>query len=129
MWFEGIAWAQQVAATGAAASAETSGQQVIFTTVIPLVALFAIFYFLLIRPQSQKASEHQKMLGALKRNDEVVTQGGLIGRIVELGDKVTMLEIAPNVRVRVERSQIASLSTYSKTAPKSGGKDGGKDKE
>jgi len=124
MWFEGIAWAQQAAATGAAASgAEAGGQQLIFTTVIPLVALFAIFYFLLIRPQSQKAGEHSKMLAGLKRNDEVVTQGGLIGRIVEMGDKVVTLEIAANVRVRVERPQIASLSTYSKTASKGGGKD------
>ncbi len=121
MWFEGIAWAQ--AAGAAAGGVESNSQQVIFTTVIPLVALFAIFYFLLIRPQSQKAAEHQKILSALKRNDEVVTQGGLIGRIVELGDKVVTLEIAPNVRVRVERPQIASLSTYSKTSPKSGGKE------
>jgi preprotein translocase subunit YajC len=125
MWLEGIARAQQ--ATGAAAGAEAGGQQVIFTTVIPLAALFAIFYFLLIRPQSQKAGEHRKMLGALKRNDEVVTQGGLIGRIVELGDKVVTLEIAPNVRVRVERPQIASLSSYSKAAPKGGSKQGSKE--
>ena len=123
MWFEAIASAQQAAATGAAASAETSGQQVIFTTVIPLVALFAIFYFLLIRPQSQKASEHQKMLGALKRNDEVITTGGLIGKIVELSEKVVVLEIAPNVRVRVERAQIGALSPYAKTAAKAGAKD------
>jgi preprotein translocase subunit YajC len=116
MWFEGIAWAQ--AASG---GTEAGGQQLIFTTVIPLVALFAVFYFLLIRPQSQKASEHSKMLGALKRNDEVVTQGGLIGRIVELGDKVVTLEIAANVRVRVERSQIQSLSSYAKAAPKGSG--------
>ncbi len=123
MWFEGIAWAQQAAAPGAAAAGGEAGQQLIFTTVIPLVALFAIFYFLLIRPQSQKAGEHTKMLAALKRNDEVVTQGGLIGRIVEMGDKVVTLEIAPNVRVRVERPQIASLSTYSKATPKGAGKD------
>jgi preprotein translocase subunit YajC len=118
MWLEGIAWAQQ-----AAGGAET--QQVLFTTVIPLVGLFAIFYFLLIRPQSKKATDHQKMLAGLKRNDEVVTQGGLIGRIVELGDKVVTIEIAPSVKVRVERPQIASLSTYGKAVPKSGGKEKG----
>jgi preprotein translocase subunit YajC len=117
MWLEGIAWAQQ------ASGAEGTSQQVLFTTVIPLVALFAIFYFLLIRPQSQKATEHKKMLAALKRNDEVVTQGGLIGRIVELGDKVVTLEIAPNVRVRVERPQITSISTYGKTATKGAGQE------
>ncbi len=76
-------------------------------------------YFLLLRPQTKKANEHQKMLAALKRNDEVVTTGGLIGRIHELGDKLVTLEIAPNVRVRVERSQIASLSGYGKPSKQS----------
>ena len=114
MWFEGMAWAQ------ASGTAEANGQQVLFTTVIPLALLFGVFYFLLIRPQSKKASDHQKMLAALKRNDEVVTQGGIIGRIVELGDKVVTLEVAPSVRVRVERPQIASLSSYGKTPPKAG---------
>lgn len=111
MWslFEGVAWAQS---SGGAAG---NSQQVIFTTVIPLGLLFGIFYFLIIRPQSQKASEHTKMLAALKRNDEVVTTGGLIGRITEIGDKVVTMEVAPNVKVRIERSQLASISPYGKT--------------
>jgi preprotein translocase subunit YajC len=111
MWslFEGVAWAQS--SGGAAANS----QQVIFTTVIPLGLLFGIFYFLIIRPQSQKASEHTKMLAALKRNDEVVTTGGLLGRITEIGDKVVTMEVAPNVKVRIERSQLASISPYGKT--------------
>jgi preprotein translocase subunit YajC len=117
MWFEGIAWAQ------ASGGIEGGTQQVLFTTVIPLALLFGVFYFLLIRPQTKKASDHQKMLAALKRNDEVVTQGGIIGRIVELGDKIVTLEIAPNVKIRVERPQVASLSTYGKTPAKSGGKE------
>ena len=110
MFFEGIAWAQSAAGGGAAS------QQVIFTTVIPLAALFGIFYFMLIRPQTKKASEHTKMLAELKRNDEIVTTGGIVGKIVELGDKLVTLEIAPNVRVRIERPQIASLSSYGKSA-------------
>jgi preprotein translocase subunit YajC len=118
MWLEGIAYAQTAAKGGAGA-----GEQVLFTTVIPLVFLFAIFYFLLIRPQTQKAAELRKMLAALKRNDEVVTTGGLIGKIVELSEKIVVLEIAPNVRVRVERAQIAAMSPYSKAAAKSGAKD------
>ncbi|HKD69755.1 MAG TPA: preprotein translocase subunit YajC [Candidatus Binataceae bacterium] len=117
MWFEGIAYAQ------AAAKNAGAGEQVMFTTVIPLVFLFGIFYFLLIRPQTRKAADLQKMLSALKRNDEVVTTGGMLGRIVELGDKVVTLEIAPNVRVRVERAQIAAISTYTKTGAKAGAKD------
>jgi preprotein translocase subunit YajC len=117
MPFEGIAWAQ------AAAAQSQTGNQVLITTVVPLALLFAVFYFLIIRPQTKKAAEHTKMLGALKRNDEVVTSGGLVGRITDLGDKVVTLEIAPNVRVRVERPQIAGLSTYGKTP--SGKKDKG----
>jgi preprotein translocase subunit YajC len=113
MFFEGIAYAQSAAAGGGNPS-----QQVFLTTVVPLALLFGIFYFLLIRPQTQKAKEHDKMLRDLKRNDEVVTTGGLIGRIHELGDRVVTLEIASNVRVRVERSQIAALSTFGKTATK-----------
>jgi preprotein translocase subunit YajC len=70
-----------------------------------------------IRPQSKKATDHQKMLNELKRNDEVVTTGGLIGRIAEITDKLITLEIAPNVRVRVERTQVSALSAYGK-APK-----------
>jgi len=112
MWwlFEGTAWAQGVASG-------TQGSE--YGTLIqmaPIVGIIAIFYFLIIRPQTQKASEHTKMLGGLKRNDEVVTTGGMIGRITELGDKVVVLEVAPNVKVRIERAQVAGLSTYGKAA-------------
>ncbi len=119
MWFEGIAYAQ---AAGGSSGASGTSEQVLFTTVIPLAFLFAIFYFVLIRPQTRKASEHAKVLAALKRNDEVVTTGGIIGRIAELSDKVVTLEIAPGLRIRVERAQIAGLSAHGKM-PKSGGKE------
>jgi preprotein translocase subunit YajC len=111
MWslFEGTAWAQSVAAGAQASEYGTLIQMA------PIVGIIAIFYFLIIRPQTQKASQHTKMLGALKKNDEVVTTGGLIGRITDLGDKVATLEIAPNVRVKVERTQVAGLSAYGKT--------------
>ena len=109
MWPEGIAWAQTAGQT------QSGGEQVLITTVIPLALLFAVFYFLIIRPQTKKASEHSKMLASLKRNDEVVTSGGLIGRITELGDKVVTVEVAPNVRVRIERPQITAISAYSKS--------------
>jgi len=76
----------------------------------PLVLIFVVFYFLLIRPQQQKAKEQRTMLANLKRNDEVITAGGLYGKIVALNDRVVTLEIAPNVRVRVDRQQIVSLA-------------------
>ena len=111
MLFEGIAWAQT--AGGAQGSQASTLIQM-----LPIVGVIAIFYFLLIRPQTQKAKEHAKMLQELKRNDEVVTTGGIVGRITELGDKLVTLEIAPNVRVRVERPQIAAMSTHGKTPTK-----------
>ncbi|MGH7814612.1 MAG: preprotein translocase subunit YajC [Candidatus Binataceae bacterium] len=114
MLFEGIAWA----AGAADAASSQSTQQTIFTEVIPLALLFAVFYFMLIRPQTKKTQEHDKMVGALKRNDEVVLTGGIVGRIAELGDKLVTVEIAPNVRVKVERAQVATLSPYGKQAPK-----------
>jgi preprotein translocase subunit YajC len=109
MLFEGIAFAQAAAPAGA-----QDWSQILGNPIVPIAFIFVIMYFLILRPQTKKASDHQKMLGALKRNDEVVTTGGLIGRIAELGDKVITLEIAPNVRVRIERSQIAGSSSYNK---------------
>ena len=114
MFFEGVAWAQ--AAGGASAG---STEQTMLQTVVPLAAIFAVFYFLLIRPQTKKAQEHSKMLGELKRNDEIVTTGGIVGKITELGDKVVTVEIAPNVRIRVERAQISGISNYGKSSSKS----------
>jgi len=75
----------------------------------PLLLIFVVFYFLLIRPQQTKAKEHTDMLSNLKRNDDVITSGGIYGKVVSLTDKVVVLEIAPKVQVKVERPQIASL--------------------
>ena len=81
---------------------------------LPLAAVFVIFYFLLIRPQQQKAKEHRTMLANLKRNDMVVTAGGIFGRVMSLSEKIVTLEIAPNVRVQVERPQITALANETK---------------
>ncbi|HKN14016.1 MAG TPA: preprotein translocase subunit YajC [Candidatus Binatus sp.] len=116
MLFEGTAWAQAASANPAEAP---SFVQQLLTGPGPIMALVvAVMYFLVFRPQSKKAQEQAKMLSALKRNDEVVTTGGIIGRIQEVGDKVITLEVAPNVRLRVERSQIASMSSYKASAKK-----------
>lgn len=74
---------------------------------LPLVLMFAIFYFLLIRPQQKKQQEHQKFLSALEKNQDVVTSGGLHGTIVALKDSTVTLRIADNVKVDVERSCIS----------------------
>jgi preprotein translocase subunit YajC len=96
---------------------------------LPLALVFVVFYFLLIRPQQQKAKAHREMVDNLKRNDEVVTAGGLYGRVVELSEKVVTLEISQNVRVRVDRSRIEEVATTGKPGKGSGSdKSEGKEK-
>jgi len=92
----GIAYAANGAAPG-------GGGLVSF---IPLILIFVIFYFLLIRPQQKKAKEHQVYLANLKKGDSVVTSGGLHGLITGITDTVVTLEIAENIRVKVSRQHI-----------------------
>jgi preprotein translocase subunit YajC len=82
------------------------------------VLVFIIFYFLLIRPQQKKSKEHQQMLGKLKKNDEVMTSGGIYGKVTALTDTIVTLEVAPNVRIRVNRPQISAVLTGEKTMAK-----------
>ena len=71
--------------------------------------IILVFYFLLVRPQQRKQKEHQAMGDALKKNDRVITNGGLHGRILELSDTVVTLEVAKGVSVRQEKSQLGSV--------------------
>lgn len=87
----------------------SSGQGGSFGAFVPLILMFAIFYFLLIRPQQKKQKEHRQMLGNLKKGDQVITSGGLYGRITGLTDTVATLEISEKVRVKVGRGNIAGL--------------------
>jgi preprotein translocase subunit YajC len=83
---------------------------------IPLILIFAIMYFLLIRPQQKKMKEHQNMVNALRRNDEIVTAGGLVGKVSKVKDESEVeVEIADGVKVRVIRNTIAQV--ISKTDP------------
>ena len=87
-----------------------------FASFVPLILIFAIMYFLLIRPQQKKVKEHQAMVEALRRGDQVVTQGGMIGKVTKVKeDNEIELEIADGVKVRVVRSTIAQV--ISKTEP------------
>jgi preprotein translocase subunit YajC len=74
-----------------------------------MIVFLVIFYFLLIRPQQKKAKEHQAMLAKLAAGDECVTAGGVLGRVVEVGDAFVTLEVADNVRLKVQRFQITQL--------------------
>lgn len=76
-----------------------------------LVIMFAIFYFLLIRPQQRKAKQHKELLAALKKGDRIVSSGGLHGVITGLTDDVVTIEIAPKVRVRISRASISGVSS------------------
>ncbi len=101
----GVAFAMGGAPGGEAAA----GGMAAFQQVIPLVFMFAIFYFLLIRPQQKKAKEHKALIDALKKGDAVVTAGGVHGKVVSIEDAVVTLEIAPNVNIKIIRSYIASV--------------------
>jgi preprotein translocase subunit YajC len=79
------------------------------TGIFPIILMFAVFYFLIIRPQSKKAKLHQAMLGQLKKGDEVVTTGGLIGRISGIKDDEVTLQVQEGVRLRILRSAVSGL--------------------
>jgi preprotein translocase subunit YajC len=87
-----------------------------FASFLPLILIFLIMYFLLIRPQQKKMKQHKAMVDALRRGDQVVTQGGLIGKVSKVKDDEEIeVEIAENVRVRVVRHTVAQV--LSKTEP------------
>ncbi len=96
-----------------------------------MIAMFAIFYFLLIRPQQKKMKQHKAMLAAVRRGDKIVTGGGIVGTVTKvIDDNEVVVEIAEDVKVRVHRGLISSV--ISKTEPvnddvKGGGKPSGKD--
>jgi preprotein translocase subunit YajC len=76
---------------------------------LPMVAIFVVFYFLLIRPQQKRAKEQKAMLGALQKGDEVVTAGGLVGKIGKLTEQYATLEVSPNVEITVQRQAVSQL--------------------
>ena len=77
--------------------------------IIPLLLMFAIFYFLLIRPQQKKAKEHRTMVEALNKGDEIITNGGLVGKVIEVDESFLTCKIAENVEVKVQRHAIMSV--------------------
>ncbi|MEA3546881.1 MAG: preprotein translocase subunit YajC [Thermodesulfobacteriota bacterium] len=96
-----------------------------FGSLIPMILIFVVFYFLLIRPQQQKAKLQQAFLGSLKKGDTVITSGGLHGTIRGLTDKVVTLEIAENIRIKVSRQNILSPASALADQKGDGCKSGG----
>jgi len=76
---------------------------------LPLVAIFVLFYFLLIRPQQKRQKEHRRMLEALSSGDEVVTGGGLLGQVIEVGEQFLTVQVAQGVTVKVQKQTIATV--------------------
>ncbi len=76
---------------------------------LPLIIIFIIFWFMLIRPQMKRAKQHREMVAALAKGDEVVTNGGLLGKIIELDDSFVTLELAENVRIKLQRQAVANV--------------------
>jgi preprotein translocase subunit YajC len=99
-WFISDAWAE------AAPAATPQGGLMGF---LPLVVIFVLFYFLLLRPQMKRAKDHRKMVESLAKNDEVVTSGGLLGRVIEVEESFLTMEIAEGVRVKVQKNAVTSL--------------------
>jgi len=78
-------------------------------TFLPLVLMLVVFYFLMIRPQQKRMKEHRAMVGALKKGDEVVTNGGLGGTVTKVGDAYLSMRVAENVEVNVQKSAVSAL--------------------
>ncbi len=96
-------------AMGTPPGGQAGGGQAAFMNLVPLVFMFGIFYFLLIRPQQKKAKEHRTLLDSLKKGDNVVTAGGIYGKVTAIDDNVATLEIATGVNIKVKKGHIAEV--------------------
>jgi preprotein translocase subunit YajC len=88
---------------------DASGQTGTLELILPLLLMFAIFYFLLIRPQQKKAKEHKNMVGSLSKGDEIITNGGLLAKITDVDDNFLTCKISANVEVKIQRFAITSV--------------------
>jgi preprotein translocase subunit YajC len=86
-----------------------TGEPSALVTFLPLILIFVIFYFLLIRPQTKRAKEHRHMVSQLKTGDEVVTGGGILGRITEAGEQFLKVEVADGVVLRIQRQTVIAI--------------------
>ncbi|HPU14942.1 MAG TPA: preprotein translocase subunit YajC [Polymorphobacter sp.] len=100
--FASPAFAQTAGAPGGAAA---------FIQFAPLVAIFVIFYFLMIRPQQKRVKAHRAMIDAVKKGDEVVTGGGLIGRVIKVSDGEVEIELSPTVKVKALKGTLTDVRT------------------
>ncbi len=110
-----ISTAFAMGASGGGAAGQAGG----LAGFLPIIILFAIFYFLLIRPQQKKAKEHRDMIGNLKKGTRIITSGGIYGTIISIDDTTIGLEIAEKVKIKISRGNVAALITDNEPAQKS----------
>lgn len=91
------------------AAAGGTGGSAFFVQLFPLLLIFVVFYMFLIRPQQKRAKEHEAKINAVQKNDDVITGGGLMGKVTKVADDYVEVEIASNVRVKVVKSTIANV--------------------
>ena len=96
-FFISNAYAQDAAATGGLMS------------FLPLIVIFAVFYFMLIRPQMKRAKDHKQLVSQLSKGDEVITNGGLLGKITDVSESFVTLELADNLQIKLQRSAVANV--------------------
>lgn len=96
------AWAQAAPAAGADPTGGLMGM-------LPIILMFVVLWFLMIRPQMKKAKEHKAMVEAMQKGDEVLTNGGIAGRITKVGENYVSVEIAENVEIAVQKGAVASI--------------------
>ncbi len=89
--------------------AQDAGQQSPMTSVFFIIILFVVFYFMLIRPQQKKAKQHKSMIGALNSGDEVVTNGGILGKLTDVGEHFLTIEIADGTSIKLQRHAVAAI--------------------
>ncbi|GAU09842.1 preprotein translocase subunit YajC [Desulfoplanes formicivorans] len=123
MFFESVAFAM-----GQAGGAGAQGGGNPIAAFAPLIIMFAIFYFLLIRPQQKKAKEHRETLANLKRGDRIVTSGGVCGQIVNLTEETVTIDVGGDVRIPVKRAFISGLDQVEEVQKKDTRKDKAKKK-
>lgn len=92
-----------------AAAASATGSPPFIVQILPMVAIFVIFYFLLIRPQQRKMKAHQEKIASVKKGDQVVTGGGIMGKVVRVDDDYADVELAPGLKVKVVKSTISDI--------------------
>jgi preprotein translocase subunit YajC len=93
----------------ASAYAQDASPQGGLISFLPLIVIFVVFYFLLIRPQTKRAKEHRQLVANLATGDEVVTNGGLLGRITHVGESFVTVEVADNIKVKLQKHAVASV--------------------